>query len=103
MTFAKRCFADKPVVAAINGYALGAGAEMACSCGLHIYGEDGKKSVFPKVQHWYLMSAAGDQFSAAFVGLAKADEHLQPALNDGPEAGVLAWRLSFGIADDALL
>ncbi len=63
----------KPVVAAINGYALGAGAEMACSCDFVLMAE-GAKIGFPEVSIGTCVGGGVSQFLPRLVGLAKARE-----------------------------
>ncbi|MBU2964122.1 enoyl-CoA hydratase-related protein [Amphritea sp. 2_MG-2023] len=65
--------ATKPVVAAINGYALGAGAEMACSCDFVIMAESAKIG-FPEVSIGTCVGGGVTQFLTRLVGLAKARE-----------------------------
>lgn len=63
----------KPVVAAINGYALGAGAEMASSCDFIIMAESAKIG-FPEVSIGTCVGGGVTQFLPRLVGLAKARE-----------------------------
>lgn len=63
----------KPVVAAINGYALGAGAEMACSCDFVIMA-DSAQIGFPEVSIGTCVGGGVTQFLPRLVGLAKARE-----------------------------
>ena len=64
---------NKPVVAAINGYALGAGAEMACSCDFVLMAENAKIG-FPEVSIGTCVGGGVTQFLPRLVGLAKARE-----------------------------
>ncbi|MEH6579885.1 MAG: enoyl-CoA hydratase/isomerase family protein [Amphritea sp.] len=63
----------KPVVAAINGYALGAGAEMACSCDFVFMAESAQIG-FPEVSIGTCVGGGVTQFLPRLVGLAKARE-----------------------------
>lgn len=63
----------KPVVAAVNGYALGAGAEMACSCDFVLMAESAKIG-FPEVSIGTCVGGGVTQFLPRLVGLAKARE-----------------------------
>jgi len=63
----------KPVVAAINGYALGAGAEMACSCDFVLMAETAQIG-FPEVSIGTCVGGGVTQFLPRLVGLAKARE-----------------------------
>lgn len=62
-----------PVVAAINGYALGAGAEMACACDFVLMAEDAQIG-FPEVSIGTCVGGGVTQFLPRLVGLAKARE-----------------------------
>jgi len=64
---------DKPVVAAVNGYALGAGAEMACACDFVIMAEEAKIG-FPEISIGTCVGGGVTQFLPRLVGLAKARE-----------------------------
>ena len=63
----------KPVVAVINGYALGAGAEMACACDFAIMAESAQIG-FPEVSIGTSVGGGVSQFLPRLVGLAKARE-----------------------------
>lgn len=76
----------KPVVAAVNGYALGAGAEMACSCDFIIMGQDARIG-FPEVSIGTCVGGAVTQFLPRMVGLNKARELIFTGVKiDGVEA-----------------
>lgn len=51
---------DKPLIAAIHGYALGAGCEMSMCCDLRIASEDARFGL-PEVKLGYIPSAGGTQ------------------------------------------
>lgn len=77
---------NKPVVAVINGYALGAGAEMACSCDFVIMAESAKIG-FPEVSIGTCVGGGVTQFLPRLVGLAKARELIFTGVKiDGTEA-----------------
>jgi enoyl-CoA hydratase len=93
---------SKPVVAAINGYALGAGAEMACSCDFIFMGETAKIG-FPEVSIGTCVGGGVTSFLPRLVGLAKARELIfTGAKIDGPEAERIGLATR-SVADDALL
>ncbi len=62
-----------PVVSAVNGYALGAGAEIACSCDF-ILMSDTAKIGFPEISIGTCVGGGVTQFLPRLVGLAKARE-----------------------------
>jgi enoyl-CoA hydratase len=75
-----------PVIAAINGYALGAGAEMACSCDF-VYMAETAKIGFPEVSIGTCVGGGVSQFLPRLVGLAKARELMFTSEKiDGKEA-----------------
>ncbi|WP_096273040.1 enoyl-CoA hydratase/isomerase family protein [Paucisalibacillus globulus] len=63
----------KPILAAVNGFALGGGFELALHCDLIIAGEDAKFG-FPEVNLGVLPGAGGTQFLAKAMGVRKALE-----------------------------
>ena len=62
-----------PVVAAIHGYALGAGAEMACCCDFVFMAEDALIG-FPEISIGTCVGGGVSQLLPALVGLNKARE-----------------------------
>ncbi len=62
-----------PVVAAINGLALGGGLELALACDLRIIGESAKLGA-PEVNYGLMPSYGGTQRLPRLVGVAKAKE-----------------------------
>lgn len=63
----------KPVIAAVHGYALGAGCEWAMNCDLRIAAE-GTKFGFPEVRVGGTVTNAGTKMLLLLVGLARAKE-----------------------------
>lgn len=61
----------KPVVAAIAGYALGGGCEVALSCDFRIVAEDAKLGL-PEIRLGIIPGAGGTQRLPRLVGLARA-------------------------------
>lgn len=66
---------EKPVIAAVNGYALGAGAEMALSCDFVLMKENAQIG-FPEVSLGTFVGGGISQILPRLVGLAKARELL---------------------------
>jgi enoyl-CoA hydratase/carnithine racemase len=62
-----------PVVAAINGLALGGGLELALACDIRIVGESAKLGA-PEVNYGLMPSYGGTQRLPRIVGVAKAKE-----------------------------
>lgn len=63
----------KPILAAVNGFALGGGFELALHCDLIIASEDAKFG-FPEVKLGILPGAGGTQFLTKVMGVRKALE-----------------------------
>jgi enoyl-CoA hydratase len=63
----------KPLIAAINGYAVGGGLEFALSCDIRIAGIDAKFG-FPETGVGLTVTNAGTKLIAQIVGLGKAKE-----------------------------
>jgi len=92
---------SKPVVAAINGYALGAGAEMACACDFVLIAESAEVA-FPEVSIGTSVGAGVSQILPRLVGLAKARELIFFGSRiDGNEAARIGLVLR-AVADDEL-
>lgn len=93
---------SKPVVAAVNGYALGAGAEMACSCDFIMLGETAKIG-FPEVSIGTCVGGGVTQFLPRMVGLTKARELIFTGVKiDGLEAERIGLATR-AVADENLL
>jgi enoyl-CoA hydratase len=64
---------SKPVIAAVNGYALGGGFEVALACDI-IYASDKAKVGFPETTLGIFPGFGGTQRTAKLIGLAKTKE-----------------------------
>lgn len=63
----------KPLIAAVNGYALGGGCEFAMSCDIRIAGESARFG-FPETGVGLTVTTAGTKLLTQLVGLGKAKE-----------------------------
>ena len=95
-------FGDKPVVGAINGWAVGGGFEWAMNCDFPIWAESAR-GFFPEVSLNLFVTGGVTSLLPALVGLNKAREML--FLGERYDADALlemgvAWRV---VADDQLM
>jgi enoyl-CoA hydratase/carnithine racemase len=94
-------FGSKPVVGAINGWAVGGGFEWAINCDFPIWGESAK-AFFPEVSLNLFVTGAVTSLLPAMVGINKAREMLMLGERyTAEELGKfgVAWRV---ISDDDL-
>ena len=95
-------FGGKPVVGAINGWAVGGGFEWAINCDFPIWAESAK-GFFPEVSLNVFVTGAVTSLLPALVGLNKAREMLffgdRYSATELREIG-LAWRV---VEDDRLM
>lgn len=76
----------RPTIAAINGYALGGGFEMALACDLRVMASEAKVGL-TEVRHGLMPGGGGTQRLPRLIGSAKATELLfLGSVLDGPAA-----------------
>ena len=76
----------RPTIAAINGYALGGGFEMALACDMRVMATDAKVGL-TEVRHGLMPGGGGTQRLPRLIGAAKAAELLYLGkVLDGPAA-----------------
>jgi enoyl-CoA hydratase/carnithine racemase len=95
-------FGAKPVVGAINGWAVGGGFEWAINCDFPIWAESAK-GFFPEVSLNLFVTGAVTSLLPAMVGVLKAREMLflgQKYSAAELQAAGVAWRV---VADDQLM
>jgi enoyl-CoA hydratase len=91
----------KPIVAAVRGYALGAGCEIAAACDLRIAAEDAQFAL-PEVDFGIVPDTGGTQVVTALIGPARA-KYLVLTGKRIDAATALAWGLvEFVVPGDRL-
>lgn len=91
----------KPVIAAVRGYALGGGLEVAMACDLRVLAEDARVGQ-PEIKLGVIPGAGGTQRLTRLVGVGRAkDLVLTGRMIDGPTA--LAWGLADRVVPESEL
>ncbi|MGH7571244.1 MAG: enoyl-CoA hydratase/isomerase family protein [Gemmatimonadota bacterium] len=90
-TFTRIAHCPKPVVAAVNGYALGGGCELAIACHLRVASENARFGL-PEVTLGLIPGHGGTQRLARIVGLGRALEMVLTG-RQVKAAEALAWGL----------
>jgi enoyl-CoA hydratase len=101
-TFTRIAQCPKPVIAAVNGYALGGGCELAIACHLRVASENARFGL-PEVQLGLIPGHGGTQRLARIVGTGRALEMVLTGRMVGAEEAH-AWGLANAVAaPEALL
>jgi len=95
-TFTRIAQCPKPVIAAVNGYALGGGCELALACHLRVASETARFGL-PEVQLGLIPGHGGTQRLARIVGLGRALEMVLTG-RMVPADEAFRWGLVNGIA-----
>ncbi|NDU76829.1 enoyl-CoA hydratase/isomerase family protein [Actinomadura sp. DSM 109109] len=100
--FAKALAAiPKPVIAAITGYALGGGLEVALTADFRVAGE-GAKVGQPEIQLGIIPGAGGTQRLARLVGPSKAKDLVFSGRHVGADEALAIGLVDRVVADDAV-
>lgn len=92
---------QKPFVAAVRGYAIGGGCELALQCDIRVASETAQFSL-PEIDHGIITDGGGSVIAAALIGPSRAKYMLMTAERIGA-AQALQWGLvDFVVPDDAL-
>ena len=102
MVFSKIESLTKPVIAAINGFALGGGCELASACDIRIAGEKAKFGQ-PEVGLGITPGFGGTQRLPRIVGLSKAKELIFTAQTIGAEEALKIGLVSQVVPGEELM
>ena len=92
----------KPVIAAVNGFALGGGCELAMACHLRVASENAKFGQ-PEVKLGIIPGYGGTQRLIQLIGKTKAAELLMTADMIGAEEALKYGLVNYVVAPDQLL
>ncbi|MBP6335629.1 MAG: enoyl-CoA hydratase/isomerase family protein, partial [Bacteroidia bacterium] len=92
----------KPVIAAVNGFALGGGCELAMSCHLRV-ASDNAKFGQPEVKLGLIPGYAGTQRLVQLIGKGKAMELLMTADMIGAEEALKLGLINYMTTPDQLM
>ncbi|MFN2419790.1 MAG: enoyl-CoA hydratase/isomerase family protein [Gemmatimonadota bacterium] len=100
-TFTRIAQCPKPVVAAVNGYALGGGCELAIACHLRVASENARFGL-PEVSLGLIPGHGGTQRLARLIGTGRALEMVLSGRQVSAEEA-FRWGLANGIASQGEL
>lgn len=92
----------KPLIAAVNGYALGGGLEFALSCDIRIAGETAQFG-FPETGVGLTVTTAGTKLITQIVGLGKAKELILTGRMVGAREAIDIGLVNTVVDDESLI
>lgn len=92
---------QKPVVAAVRGYAIGGGCELALQCDIRVASETAQLSL-PEIDHGIITDGGGSVITAALAGASRA-KYLLMTGERIDAAQALAWGLVDFVVPDTEL
>ena len=99
LTAAERC--RKPVVAAIDGFAMGAGLELALACDLRIATRR-SEFAFPEIRLGMIPGSGGTQRALRLIGMTRAKLFMLTGRRINAEQAAAWGLITEAVADDAL-
>ncbi len=93
---------EKPVIAAIKGYAFGGGCELALACDLRIAGE-GAKLGLPETNLGIIPGFGGTQRLTRLAGVGKAKEMILTGRSEDAKEALSIGLLNAVVRDEALM
>ncbi len=94
--------APKPIIAAVNGFALGGGCELALACHFRIASENAKFGQ-PEVNLGIIPGYGGTQRLTQLIGKGRAMELLMSAILMGAETALQYGLVNYVVAQEELL
>lgn len=101
-TFSKLEALPQPTIAAVSGYALGAGCELALACDFRIASINAKFGL-PEIKLGIMPGAGGTQRLPRLIGIARAKELIMLGSNINAESALSYGLVNKVVADEELL
>lgn len=101
-TFSKIEALPQPTIAAVSGYALGAGCELALACDFRIASTSAKFGL-PEIKLGIMPGAGGTQRLPRLIGMARAKELIMLGSNIEAESALAYGLVNRIVADEVLL
>jgi enoyl-CoA hydratase/carnithine racemase len=99
LTGAERC--RKPVVAAVDGFAMGAGLELALACDIRIATRR-SEFAFPEIRLGMIPGSGGTQRALRLIGMTRAKLFMMTGRRIGAEQAAAWGLITEAVADDGL-